>query len=235
MASGCLQTVGKSRQGHESTLRRLVIGFLAAGIQARFPDGSRADPRRVRKLRKPAKDADVKLLKATLLGICVLALVFVAVAYLLPAEVSVVRSVKIPAPPEKVFPYVNSLQKTDEWSPWLALDPDTELNFSGPEEGVGNRLEWSSENESVGRGTQEITLSVPNERVETALDFGSMGTAKAYFDLDADGAETRVTWGLVSELGYNPVARWMGLMLDTWVGADYERGLGNLKAVVTGQ
>ena len=177
----------------------------------------------------------MKLLKTALLGICVLAVVFLAGAYLLPGEVSVIRSVRIPAPAEQVFPYVNSLQKTEEWSPWLALDPDTVLSYSGPEEGVGNRLEWSSENESVGQGTQEITLSVPHERVETALDFGSMGTAKAYFDLAADGAETRVTWGLVSDLGHNPVARWMGLMLDSWVGADYERGLGNLKAVVTGQ
>jgi hypothetical protein len=35
-------------------------------------------------------------------------------------------------------------------------------------------------------------------------------------------------------MGVNPVGRWMGLMMDRWVGADYERGLANLKALVEG-
>ena len=29
--------------------------------------------------------------------------------------------------------------------------------------------------------------------------------------------------------------RWMGLMMDNWVGGDYERGLVNLKELVEGQ
>ncbi len=109
--------------------------------------------------------------------------------------------------------------------------PEHEADILGSGEGVGNRLEWSSEHESVGTGTQEITASVPNERVETALDFGPMGMATAYFNLKEKGDGTEVTWGLVSNLGNNPIARWMGLMLDSWVGADYEKGLANLAAV----
>ncbi|MDE2914258.1 MAG: SRPBCC family protein [Paracoccaceae bacterium] len=162
-----------------------------------------------------------------------LAVLAVLGAYLLPGTVTVVRSVVIPASATEIFPYVNSLQRTEEWSPWLALDPDVGLVYSGPEQGVGNRLEWTSDHESVGSGSQEITLSVENERVETALDFGSMGTAEAYFDLSETDGRTEVTWGLVSHLGYNPIARYMGLMLDSWVGADYERGLANLNSVVT--
>jgi hypothetical protein len=29
----------------------------------------------------------------------------------------------------------------------------------------------------------------------------------------------------------NPMARWMGLMFDRWIGADYEAGLAKLKQV----
>ena len=45
---------------------------------------------------------------------------------------------------------------------------------------------------------------------------------------------TKITWGFDSDLGMNPIARWMGLMFDSWIGADYETGLANLKNLVEG-
>ena len=41
-----------------------------------------------------------------------------------------------------------------------------------------------------------------------------------------------VWWKLLGNLGFNPVARYMGLMFNDWVGADYEKGLAKLKRVV---
>jgi len=166
--------------------------------------------------------------------VVVLGLVFVAGGFLLPREVTVARSVEIDAPPEAVFPHVNSLKAGTEWSPWLSRDPEVLVGFSGPDEGVGARLDWESEQPDVGIGSQVITASVPNERVETDLDFGQMGTAKAAFVLEPASGGTRVTWDLVADMGSNPVGRWMGLMMDTWVGGDYETGLANLKALVEG-
>jgi len=80
------------------------------------------------------------------------------------------------------------------------------LTFDGPAAGVGNKMTRASENPQVGNGTQEITASAPNERVESAPRFGDMGL--------------------------NPVGRWMGLMMDGWIGPDFETGLGNLKTLV---
>lgn len=105
---------------------------------------------------------------------------------------------------------------------------------SGPEAGVGNTLNWTSEHPQVGTGSQEIVESVPEQTVKTALDFGPMGSASASFDLTPEGDQTQVTWGFESDLGMNPMSRWMGLMMDKWVGGDYERGLTNLKALVEG-
>jgi uncharacterized protein YndB with AHSA1/START domain len=156
----------------------------------------------------------------------------VGASYLLPRQVTVARSITIDAPPGEVFPYVNSLQRFAEWSPWADYDPDMQQRFSGPAEGVGNRMEWASEDQRVGAGSQAITLSEPDSRVETALDFGGMGTATAALTLQPVDAGTEVTWGLVADMGNSPVGRYMGLMMDRWVGADYERGLARLKAVV---
>ncbi len=168
-----------------------------------------------------------------LLGLLALVVVaFVAIAYLLPREVAVSRTVQISASPETVFPHVNSLQKFSEWSPWSGLDPDMKVTYSGPEAGVGNTMVWTSEHPNVGNGTQIITASAENESVMTSLDFGPMGTADAEFLLAAKDGETMVTWGFVSDMGMNPIARWMGLMMDGWIGTDYEKGLSNLKEIV---
>ncbi len=163
--------------------------------------------------------------------VIVAVVVLVAVAYVLPREVTVERSLTVNAAPESIFPYVNSMQATEAWSPWLDRDPDVRLAYSGPESGVGNRLAWESDHPQVGSGTQEITASMENSRVETALDFGPMGIANAWFNLAPEGTATEITWGFVTDTGMNPITRWMGLMMDRWVGADYEAGLAKLKAL----
>ncbi|NVO55999.1 SRPBCC family protein [Rhodobacteraceae bacterium B1Z28] len=174
-------------------------------------------------------------IKRILGGLIVLILILIGVSYLLPGKAEVSRSITIAAPPEAIFLYVNSMQETEKWSPWLSRDPETKLTYSGPDAGVGNTLNWSSEHPQVGTGSQEIIASTPDQAVRTALDFGPMGTATASFVLQPEGQQTQVTWGFTSELGLNPMSRWMGVMMDKWVGGDYERGLDNLKALVEGQ
>lgn len=174
----------------------------------------------------------MRILRWILGIVVVLAVVVVAGGYLLPREVVVARSVEINAAPEAVFPHVNSLKAGQKWSPWLGIDPDVQTTFTGPDEGVGAKLEWASDNPQVGSGRQEIVTSVANERVETALDFGDMGLAKAEFILAAQGGATEVTWTLNTDMGAGPIGRWFGLMMDGMVGADYETGLQNLKTLV---
>ena len=176
----------------------------------------------------------MKTLKRLLGVFVILGAALIAGAYLLPREVTVTRSTVIAAPPDAIFPHVNALQATQRWSPWLERDPDVQVIFSGPDSGVGNAMSWTSAEPNVGNGTQRIVESAPNERVVTALDFGAMGTAEAAFLLAPSGAGTQVTWTLVSDLGNGPMGRYLGLMMDRWVGGDYETGLANLKALVEG-
>ena len=177
----------------------------------------------------------MRLIKRILVTLIVIILALVGVSYLLPSRAEVSRSISIDAPASTVFPYVNSMQETEKWSPWLLHDPETKLTYSGPEVGVGNTLNWRSDHEQVGTGMQVIVESVENQIVKTALDFGPMGTASASFILKPEGDQTQITWEFESNLGMNPVMRWMGLMMDNWVGGDYKSGLENLKELVEGQ
>jgi hypothetical protein len=171
-------------------------------------------------------------LKRLVLGVLLMAILLVVVAFALPQQITVARSKIINAPESDVFPYVNSLKRFNEWSPWAMRDPETKYVYSGPEEGKGAQMEWSSDHPDVGKGMLEIIESETNRFVRVALDIGVKGKANVSYQLKPSGAGTRVVWVFEMDVGNNPVRRWMGLTLDRWVGQDYEEGLERLEKVV---
>jgi hypothetical protein len=160
-------------------------------------------------------------------GIAALIALLVAVGFALPATVTVARATTINAPEAQIFPLLNSFRRFNEWSPWAETDPEAQYSFSGPESGVGARMDWTGE--AIGKGSQEILKSDPNREVDVALKFEGRSDATSRFLLAPSGAGTRVTWQFQTELGANPIDRWMGVMLERFIGADYERGLERLR------
>ena len=169
----------------------------------------------------------------TLLKILVtIVALFVVVGLLLPSHAHVERSITINASAEKIFPYINSLRMFNRWSPWYERDQDATYEFSGPDSGVGMKMNWFSEQRDVGSGSQEIIASKLNESVKTALDFGEMGQAIAEFRIRQEAAGSVVTWSFDEDISWNPIHRWFGLFLEKLLGPDYEAGLSNLKQLV---
>jgi hypothetical protein len=174
----------------------------------------------------------MKPLPRLLIGVALLLGLLLAVSFALPKQISVVRSLDINAPEADIFPFLNSPRKFNEWSPWAARDKDMVYSFSGPPAGKGARMTWKSD--EFGEGSQEIIESEPGKLVKVALDFGAEGGGTSFYRLTPKGAGTRVTWGFDTDIGNNPIARWMGLMFDRWIGADYEEGLALLASRVEG-
>jgi uncharacterized protein YndB with AHSA1/START domain len=169
-----------------------------------------------------------KVLLNTLIAIAILA----ALSFALPGSIKVERSITVNAAPEQIFPHLNDLRKFKAWSPLTPRDPKATYDFTGSDEGVGQIMMWSSETGEVGSGTMEIIESEENRLVRAALDFGERGWANSTFMLEPQGGSTKVTWGFETEFGNNPLRRWMGLMLERRIGADYEDGLKRLKQTV---
>ena len=173
----------------------------------------------------------MKILKPILIGLVALIVLLALIGLFLPSAAHVERSVSIAAPPAAVYDIVDDLRRFNEWSPWFEKDPKARYSFSGPERGVGSRLEWSSDHSSVGTGSQEIVESVPDQRVRTHLDFGSQGSGESVLTIAPEAAGTKLTWGFDTDLGNNILRRYFGLAMDSIVGAEYEHGLGKLKAL----
>ena len=177
----------------------------------------------------------MKVLLRVLTGVAVIVGVLIVIGFFLPNAAHVERRITIQAPPSVVFSVVNDIKAFNQWSPWARIDPDTKYIFEGPQTGIGARMVWASDNPGVGSGSQEIIESEPDRRVAVALDFGEQGNGTAYYDIQPEGINTLITWGFDTQFGYDLVGRYFGLMLDKLVGAEYDKGLSNLKVLVERQ
>lgn len=177
------------------------------------------------------------MFRNVIIGLVSAITVFLTWVAMQPGTYAVSRSVTIAAPPTAVYPHLASLKKFDRWSPWASKDPAMKKDYGGPESGTGATYTWKG-NHEVGSGTMTITQARPDEHVGIRLDFTEpmAGTSVSVFDLkpDAAGAGTNVTWSISGENGF--VARVfmaaMGIKLEKMIGADYEKGLASLKALV---
>ncbi len=175
----------------------------------------------------------MRVLQGLLALIVLLVLGAVAYGFTLPAKAHMERGILIARSPAAVFDVLNGYRDFAAWSPWSRLDPAMQVRIEGPAQGVGARYYWSSAQESVGSGSQEIVESVPHSLVRVALTFSGMDSKNhASYQLAPDGAGTRLVWTHEAEFGGDLIGRYFGLLLDSMVGSDYERGLAQLKAYV---
>lgn len=156
---------------------------------------------------------------------------FIAGAYFLPRIVVVERNAVIEAPANVVFSQVNDLHSWEKWSMWNQIDPEMEIKYINHGVGEGAGYNWESEHPNVGDGRLLITESAPYDSIVTLLTFAERGDAISIFYFEEKDSTTLVTWRLKYNVGYNPAARWKGLMIGSIVGPDFEEGLENLNVV----
>lgn len=171
---------------------------------------------------------------AALSGAALLALI--AAPYALPDHKVVERTAVLDAAPDAIYPLLTSSAGFQTFNPYRDADPNLQIIFQGPAEGIGSGFAFSGRD---GQGTQTITALQDNRSVTMQIDLGSMGQPVQTFTLEqlGDGTsdQTRVVWSVESQFGMNPIGRVFGLFLDGMLGKTYEQGLENLARVVAEQ
>jgi uncharacterized protein YndB with AHSA1/START domain len=172
-----------------------------------------------------------------MLKIAVVTLAVVLVALLLyaatrPDSFRVERSTTIKAPPEKIFALINDLHQWEAWSPWEKIDPALKRTYGGAASGKGATYAWVG-NKEVGAGSMEIVETAPPSKLLLKLDFTAPFEAHnmVEFSLVREGDAMRVTQAM---FGPSPfISKLMSLVfsMDKMVGAKFEEGLANLKAI----
>jgi hypothetical protein len=176
------------------------------------------------------------MVKKIIIGAAVLIVVVLAVLGVAIArqsdEVRVVRSAEINVMPDKIFPLVNDFHNWDKWSPWAKVDPNMKVSYSGADSGIGAVYEWSG-NDDVGEGRMTIRSNHPPKQIVIDLEFIKPFAAKNItgFDFKQMGEKTNVTWSMVGKKGLMMKAFCLVMDMDKTVGADFEKGLAQMKTV----
>lgn len=172
------------------------------------------------------------MLKKILIAFVAILAILFAVISAQPASFTMSRSINIAAPPATVFGIVNDFHQWDTWSPWAKLDPAMKKSYEGAPSGVGAIYTWSGNND-VGEGRMTITDSSPNEHIGIKLDFlkPMAVTNTATFTFKPEGNGVAVTWSMAGDKNFVQKAFFLVMNMDKMLGADFEKGLAQLKAL----
>lgn len=140
------------------------------------------------------------------------------------------KSIVINAPVEKVWQNVNSMKAFNQWNPWMELDPNLKMDYSGTSGEIGDQYCWEG-NDDVGKGCQIITALEPNRKQSTKMLFKEPFESDATSDLilTPQGNTTKVTWDMDCELDY-PM-NLMGFFMTGQMDKSYGSGLNKLKEI----
>ncbi|MEM9634295.1 MAG: SRPBCC family protein [Pseudomonadota bacterium] len=144
---------------------------------------------------------------------------------LLPRFVHVERHAELSAEPKAVLALAASNKGYQSFNPYLSADAGLKIEHFGPESGIGSGFKFDGKD---GKGSQTV-VAISAERVRYDIDLGSMGSPVQEIAAVPSPEGTLVTWSMKMDLGFNPVARILGLFMDGMVGKTFEQGLDNLE------
>ena len=173
----------------------------------------------------------MKLVKWIIGLVAALFLMFLLITFFLPRSYSVERSILIEAPAPLIYSQVADLEAWQEWNPWGGMDPHMTVSYGETTSGKGASYKWNSE--VTGDGLMKILEAVPYSLVRYELGFEGWEDLPSYSSIMIapipDSNTTEVHWSFEGSSGDRFFARWMSVLMDKFVGSNYDEGLQALK------
>ena len=162
-----------------------------------------------------------------------LALVLIILNFIAPKEYQVERSLIIDAPKEIVFKHIKYWRSWHSWSPWAERDKIMQVNIKGIDGESGSVYEWTGDPEITGKGEMINTGVKENQEINYHLRFLEpiKSESDGYLRLLSDGKQVKALWGFKGHYGFPVNIMMLFMNMDKAVGADFERGLENLKKI----
>jgi len=171
----------------------------------------------------------MKILKILLFIVIGIVALFAIMGIFAKHEYRIERSTTIYAPRDTVLQQVRFFKHFHAWSPWSKIDDSMQWSIEGTDGEVGAVYNYKG-NGDVGEGRQIIKSITPNRvDIDIVMVKPWQRTIPTWFEMTEKGDSTEVLW--VYDM-YVPFP-WNGMAMltdvNSFVGKDFERGLGNLK------
>jgi hypothetical protein len=167
-----------------------------------------------------------------LISLAIVAALYLVVALVLPSERHLFEKIETNRKMTIVFDSLNSLHRFKAWNPLVLRDPRVQLNYSGPDFGVGARLDYLSQNKHIGKGSWQITDSIAREKVSYKIENQERGSNKrTEFRFKPTGRNNRnveITQTFDVDYGWDLIGRYSGLYVARNVGDDMKLGLSRI-------
>jgi type II secretory pathway pseudopilin PulG len=169
-----------------------------------------------------------------LISLAIVAVLFLAVSLVLPSSRHLSEKTETNRKMTIVYDTLNSLRRFKDWNPLVLRDPRMQLKLSGPDSGVGARMDYSSKQPALGNGSWEITATEPGKSVTYAIVNPQRGSNKRttfIFKPTGRGVVKRnveITQTYDVDYGWDLLGRYAGLYVSRHVGDDIKLGLQRL-------
>ncbi len=164
-----------------------------------------------------------------LTSVVIVVVLFVLVAVFLPDRRTMEHSADTSHPLRQVFDTVNSFKHFADWNPLRQHDSRVKYEISGPDVGVGARLDYASTRKEIGTGSWHITDSQQDDQVRYTVYNDAYGQNKNHLlSMTQHGKIVEIDWTYSVDYGWSLPGRYAGLYVDRTVGDDIKRSLANL-------
>jgi hypothetical protein len=171
-----------------------------------------------------------------LISLAIVLGLYLVIALVLPSKRHLVEKIETNRKLTIVFDSLNSLRRFKDWNPLVLRDPRVQFSYSGPDSGVGARLDYESKEEGLGKGSWEITDSVPRQKISYKIDNPERGSNKrTSFILKPTGRNNRnveITQTYDVDYGWDLLGRYAGMYVARHVGDDMKMGLGRIVSML---
>lgn len=166
-----------------------------------------------------------------LVWVGVIIALIILISYLLPKSYKVERSISIKSSPEVIYMLTSDFRLWHVWAPWTKETDSTAVFTVSGEPGKPG-AKWSWEGKVFGQGEMTFIEGIPGKLVsyDLAFDQGKY-LSKGRFEIETGGDSCKVIWIDEGDLGYNPINRYFGLLMESMMGPDFDKGLAKLKDV----
>lgn len=171
-----------------------------------------------------------------LISLAIVVGLYLVVALVLPSKRHLVEKIETNRKLTIVFDSLNSLRRFKDWNPLVLRDPRVQFSYSGPDSGVGARLDYVSKEEGLGKGSWEIIESVPREKISYKIDNPERGSNKrTSFIFKPTGRNNRnveITQTYDVDYGWDLLGRYAGMYVARHIGDDMKMGLGRIVSML---
>jgi Polyketide cyclase / dehydrase and lipid transport len=172
------------------------------------------------------------VLKSFLSLILVFIIAIFTLGFFLPKKEKIIATRQMSCPAEKVFNQVNDLKLWGAWSAWDRYDPTMAKTYSASTVGKGASYSWKG-NRHVGQGELTIVESIPNEKINTLLNYNYEGNTPSGFEFVPNQNGTEVRWWMEVHYPSNPILKaffggYSYALMNYFLQKDFNAGLDNL-------